>query len=145
MEMRLLNGDTSSIILRARFVNIHLRRFTLAARGRRGSNPPHLVSDNDWLALGQHSELATPLLDWTHSPCVTLYFALQESPHTDPPFRSIFALYSPVKKTRNSQQRLPVWVSSFTSCVHFRTKTSDLLVKPGHLHDGRQERLSRIG
>ncbi len=69
----------------------HLQQFKLSTRGRRGANPQALDEPEFW-ALGQHYGLWTPLLDWTESPHVALYFAFKEKSEKDTGTRAVYAL-----------------------------------------------------
>jgi hypothetical protein len=72
-------------------VSQHLKRFSLEIRGRRGQNPRRLTEDEFW-TLGQHNGLYTPLLDWTESPWVAVFFALANIEKSDTGKRALWAL-----------------------------------------------------
>lgn len=74
-------------------VKEHLERFRLAIRGRRGLNPRELKENELW-ALGQHFGLHTPLLDWTQSPYVALFFALANLKKSATGYRTLWGLHS---------------------------------------------------
>ncbi|WP_308620853.1 FRG domain-containing protein [uncultured Desulfovibrio sp.] len=58
--------------------NKHLKRFKYVARGMIEYEDICDDSDNEMWALAQHYGLSTPLLDWTYSPFVALFFAIHE-------------------------------------------------------------------
>lgn len=84
-------------------LHLHLDRFKMAVRGRRGINPPVLSTENDWWALGQHYGLATPLLDWTSSPFAAAYFAFEDESIDLSEFRVVYGLHRGAVILRNSQ------------------------------------------
>lgn len=70
-----------------------LESFRRASRGRKELDP-NLHDDLEMWALGQHYGLRTPLLDWTMSPYVALFFAFEKADGDDDPddSRVVFAL-----------------------------------------------------
>lgn len=82
--------------------NEHLRQFKKHSRGRRGSNPKVIQSNNEWWALGQHYGLVTPLLDWTESPFVALYYAFR-SLKSESKIRVVFAMHVGAVKEKSQE------------------------------------------
>lgn len=83
----------------------HLERFKLASRGRRGGQNASSLSENEWWSIGQHYGLATPLLDWTASPFVALYFAFRDQSCGDPEHRAVWAIGGPSISAANTRLR----------------------------------------
>ncbi|MFW6158833.1 MAG: FRG domain-containing protein [Planctomycetota bacterium] len=80
----------------------HLAAFQRAIRGRIGPNESP-QNEDEWWALGQHHGLATPLIDWTRSPFMALFFAFDEERAVQdrdrfvpPSDRAVFALSTSV-------------------------------------------------
>ena len=71
-------------IITSDLANMQLERFKLAVRGRmRDAALVEQGQEDELWSVGQHHGLMTPLLDWTYSPYVALFFAFQKEDSED--------------------------------------------------------------
>ncbi len=92
----------------------HLTQFKYSIRGRVNHSISKMDESDIW-ALGQHYGLMTPLLDWSHSPYVAMFFAFEgkDSSLENPKnySRAIFAL----NKTKLEKLNINIFVDSLNS------------------------------
>lgn len=90
----------------------HLNNIRYAARGRRGPNPREIKQENEWWAIGQHNGLDTPLLDWTESPFVALFFAFSEANISESDYRVVWCLYPEGVENKSAEIKKRIGIAS---------------------------------
>lgn len=84
-------------IISADVANAQLRLFRRAVRGRVSDRTlVEEAEEHELWSVGQHHGLMTPLLDWTYSPYVALFFAFEQEDRRhgelDNPYRALYVL-----------------------------------------------------